>query len=265
VWPEYLAEGTLSHRRAKPVGNAFSYPVAMLLTPVDNMERGLEQPARRSGWLKLLAPLMYRRSAGILSNWPGMTLPERVRAAVGAHGLEATPGPALVLYQPASLGIGFNPVRFVFCLTADGRHIRHVLAEINNTPWNERHTYVLSAAEPAADVRFDFPKEFHVSPFNGMAQRYHWRFCLGPESLDIGMRVIEAGKTVFSATMDLRLAPLDAAGVLRLALRYPLQPLRTLARIYTQALRLKLAGARFHSHPRYSSAALKGMEVPHDQ
>lgn len=265
MWRECLAEGTVSHRRAEPVGHGFSYPVAMLLTPVNSMERGADRPGTRCGWLKLLAPLVHRRAAAVLSNWPGRSLPLRLQAALDAHGLDATPGPALVLFQPAALGIGFNPVRFVFCLSADGLRIRHVLAEINNTPWNERHTYVLSAAEPAAEVRFDFAKDFHVSPFNGMSQRYLWRFSLDAGSIDIDMRVVEAGREVFSAVMRLRLAPLDAAGVLRLAFRYPLQPLRTLVRIYVQALRLKWRGARFHPHPGDMSATVKGMEVPREQ
>ncbi|MBM4205371.1 MAG: DUF1365 domain-containing protein [Gammaproteobacteria bacterium] len=265
MWPECLAEGTLSHRRVDPVDHGFSYHVAMLLIPVNRMEHGPFRSGTRPGWLKLVAPLVYYRAAAVLSAWPGGTLPERLQAALEAHDIDATPGPALVLFQPASLGIGFNPVRFVFCLTADGRRIRHVLAEINNTPWNERHTYFLAATEPAEDVHFDFAKEFHVSPFNGMLQRYHWRFSLGPESIDIGMQVMEAERAVFSSAMCLRLAPLDAAGVLRLAFRYSLQPLWTLARIYSQALRLKWRGARFHSHPRYTSATIKGMEVPHDQ
>lgn len=258
MWPECLAEGTLSHRRTEPVEHGFSYPLAMLLVPVDAMAHRADRRRASPVWLRaLLAPLVYRSSSAVLRGWPGRTLQARVQAALEAHGLDPASGPCLVLFQPASLGVGFNPVRFVFCLAGDGRRICHVLAEINNTPWNERHTYVLSVEEPATEVRFDFDKDFHVSPFNGMSQRYQWSFRLDRKTLGVDMRVVEGERLVFSAAMSLRLAPLDAAGLLRLALVYPLQPLRTLARIYAQALRLKLRGARFHSHPRYASTTVE--------
>ncbi len=46
-----------------------------------------------------------------------------------------------------------------------------MLAEVRNTPWNERHYYAVNGqdAQPTE-------KAFHVSPFNPMDMIYHWRF-----------------------------------------------------------------------------------------
>jgi len=59
-----------------------------------------------------------------------------------------------------------------------------------------------------------------------------------------------AGTPVFDATLALTRRELDRAGARRLALRYPFATVRVLALIYAQAVRLKLAGATVHPHPR---------------
>jgi DUF1365 family protein len=46
-----------------------------------------------------------------------------------------------------------------------------VLAEVRNTPWNERHYYAVDGQQARP-----LEKAFHVSPFNPMDMVYHWRF-----------------------------------------------------------------------------------------
>jgi len=38
-------------------------------------------------------------------------------------------------------GYCYNPVSFYFCVN-EQQQLRFILAEINNTPWNQRHCYV---------------------------------------------------------------------------------------------------------------------------
>ena len=40
-------------------------------------------------------------------------------------------------------GYVFNPVSFYYCFGADGTRLECIVAEITNTPWGERHAYVL--------------------------------------------------------------------------------------------------------------------------
>ena len=51
------------------------------------------------------------------------------------------------------------------------------MAEVSNTPWHERHWYVLwqgnRIGEPS-QLRFRHPKGFHVSPFMDMDMLYEW-------------------------------------------------------------------------------------------
>ena len=67
------------------------------------------------------------------------------------------------------------------------QQVAAVLAEITNTPWGERHHYVVPAAAGAAPrlcARFD--KQFHVSPFQPMEQQYVWTMSLPGERRDRG-------------------------------------------------------------------------------
>ena len=45
----------------------------------------------------------------------------------------------------ATFGHCFNPVSFYYCFDAAGERVEAVVAEVTNTPWGERHAYVLAA------------------------------------------------------------------------------------------------------------------------
>ena len=77
-------------------------------------------------------------------------------------------GPVRLLTHLRTFGHCFNPVSFYYCFAADGERLEAVVAEVTNTPWGERHAYVL----PPATTGDGFDKALHVSPFMGMDQRY---------------------------------------------------------------------------------------------
>ena len=66
-----------------------------------------------------------------------------------------------------------------------------IVAEITNTPWKERHAYVLPVARGQRARRacwqLQFDKEFHVSPFMPMDMRYDWRFTAPGDDLRVHM------------------------------------------------------------------------------
>jgi DUF1365 family protein len=220
--------GTVLHARRAPA-RAFRYRVHMLVVDVDAVPAWL--PFRRRDYLG--DPRRPLRAEVL----------DRVEAALG----ERPAGAVLLLTQIRPLGRAFNPVSFYYCLAADGAP-RAVVAEITNTPWNERHAYVLAAG--AGGAAADFDKSFHVSPFFPMAQRYRWRMDPPGERIGVDMINEESGREVFRARLSLaRRAPLTRTAYARAALAQPIAAWRTLAAIYWQALRLYLAGAPFHPHP----------------
>jgi uncharacterized protein len=140
-----------------------------------------------------------------------------------------------VLTQLRHFGIGFNPVSFYYCFDAD-EQLAAVAAQVTNTPWRERHDYVLSER---------VGKELHVSPFLGMDSEYACRFSVPGQALQVHIE----SSAAFDATLSLRRREIDATYLRRLLIRYPAPPVATVARIYLQALRLKLRGAPYHPHP----------------
>jgi DUF1365 family protein len=148
-------------------------------------------------------------------------------------------GPVRTLELPASLGVGFNPVRFHYEM--DGAEVRSIAAEVTNTPWGERRTYRFEGRAGRA------VKDLHVSPFLGLDSDYLLHASAPGDRLTVHIESRRHGERVFDATLSLTRRP--ARERLRLRLRHPAQTLRVLALIYAHAARLALRGARYHPHP----------------
>jgi DUF1365 family protein len=250
-----LYEGTVRHRRHAERPQEFSYPVSLAYLDLDELGSALDGRlvARGPGLLR------YRR-ADYLGD-ARVPLDEAVRALVAVR-LGRTPtGPVRLLTQPRTLGHAFNPVSFYYVFDdgdGDGR-LDAVVAEVTNTPWGERHSYVLDARAggSAPVMKQKFAKVFHVSPFMGLDHEYAWSLSTpGPAlSVNIDSRTTADGPGgpadthAFDATLSLRRVPLDGPGLNRLLARFPLQTLVTGIRIYAHAVRLKTKGAPYFAHP----------------
>jgi hypothetical protein len=166
--------------------------------------------------------------------------------AVEALGGGRPAGPVRLLTQLRTFGHSFNPVSFYFCFGADGERVEAVLAEVTNTPWHERHAYLLERGDATGRVLRDrTDKVFHVSPFLPVDGAYDWRVTEPGDGLQMH---IEHGSR-FDATLSLERRELTPARLRRALARYPLMSLQVVARIYLNALRLKLKGAPHHPHP----------------
>jgi DUF1365 family protein len=180
--------------------------------------------------------------------------------AVRRHVADATGrrpgGPIRMLSHLRTFGHCFNPVTFYYCYAADGITTETIVAEITNTPWRERHAYVLPV-DPAQDAagrhEFQFEKLFHVSPFMPMQQDYRWCFSAPGERLAVHMENSQDGVQLFDATLTLARREIGTTSLALVLLRWPAATLRVLLAIYWQALRLRLKGVPFHAHPHAAS------------
>lgn len=249
-------EGTVRHRRKYPVQHEFSYNTGMLALDTDEWHSVTRLSPlfslERFNWLSLRRKDYFRPDAGQLSE------------AIREHVSEATgwrpDGEVELITHPRYFGYVFNPVSFYFCYQKgerpeSGAVPRVIVAQITNTPWHDRHAYCLETRGNEANQagwrteRFGFSKRFHVSPFNGMDQQYEWTFSFRGRELRIHMNVFEEGRKHFDATLVVQRTPLTRKDVHKSLRKFPLEAFKVVAGIYWHALKLKLKGAPFYTHP----------------
>jgi DUF1365 family protein len=249
-----IYDGWVQHRRHAPHAHAFRYRTAMLYLDLDEIDRVF---ARRWLWSANQRNVAEFCRSDYLRPLE-MPLAEAVRARVAGHTGRHPQGPVRLLTHLRYFGHSFNPVSFYYCYAADGTTLEAVVAEITNTPWKERHAYVLpvdTAKRHGKALHWEFEKNFHVSPFLPLDRDYSWRFTAPDDALRVHMDVSAAGKREFDATLVLQRRKIDGAGLARVLLRFPAMSLRVLAAIHWQALRLYLKGNPVYDHPGHSEDA----------
>jgi DUF1365 family protein len=177
-------------------------------------------------------------------------LDEAVRRLVCERTGVRPQGPIRLLTHLRYFGYCMNPVSFYYCFDRLGVALETIVAEITNTPWGERHQYVLpvSAGEKRLK-RFAFDKDFHVSPFMPMDMQYRWSFSEPQERVFVHMENTRDGEPVFNATLNLRRAAITPAALLMLLGLYPLMTLKVIAGIHWQAFRLWCKRTPVYDHP----------------
>lgn len=248
-----IYEGVVRHVRRAPIRHEFRQRVALLYLDLAELDR----VARISRLLGVESRALASFRRGDHFGGADVPLDAAVRDLVEARVGRRPGGPIRVLTQPRVLGHVFNPLTLWFCLGRDGRGLDAVVAEVTNTPWLERHCYVLdlASARPrrgAHEVRA--AKRLHVSPFMDMAQEYAFRIHAPGRRLFVDVATERAGERMFSATLALERRELSPAALSRNLATGALVPLRAVAAIHWQALRLWWHGVPFHAHPRHAPA-----------
>ena len=173
-------------------------------------------------------------------------------------------GPIRLLTQLRTFGYYFSPLNLFYCFAADGRSVRAVVAEVQNTPWLERHCYVLwhgNRVGSQEQAIFRHAKAFHVSPFLSMDLEYEWRLTQPAERLHVTIENQAAGDALFRASLSLNRVPLSRRTQSALRGRYPLATLRINAAIYFQAFQLWRKQCPFFPHPKHLAGASGSAQV----
>ncbi len=240
-----LYHGWLDHRRLAPRRHAFRYRLFM-------------------AYLDLAEVRFDRRDH---FGDPALPLDEAVRALVAERTGQRPAGPIRLLTNLRWFGYVFNPVSFYYCFDAADRAVETVVAEVNNTPWGERHCYVLRQDMPGAErLCAQSVKAMHVSPFHPMGLRYDWQLHTPGDALGVHMALREADAAgaapIFGATLALQRLPISGAALAGTLLRYPFMTAKVIAAIHWEALRLWLKRVPVHDHPAKARTASSGPPLP---
>ena len=231
-----LYEGTIRHRRFTVRERVFRHRLALVYADLD------ELPGLFGGRLIARRPGIVRfRRADYLGDL-AVPLAADVRALVARRTGSDPGGPVRLLTQPRTLGHCFHPVSFYYCFRPGGEQLAAVVAEVTNTPWGERHAYVLASGGDGPVLDGEADKALHVSPFMAMDHEYTVRAAVPGETLSVHVESRRGGRVAFDATLGLRRRPFALRPLLGASLR-------TLALIYAHAVVLKAKGLRVHPHP----------------
>jgi DUF1365 family protein len=245
-----IYKGWVRHRRWAPTANRFRYRLFMMYLDLAELPQLFD---RVPFWSARRPAAAWFRRADYLGP-PDVPLDRAVRDLVEARSGRRPEGPIRLLTHLRYFGYCMNPVSFYYCFDPDGA-LAAIVAEITNTPWGERHQYVLPVLEASRTKRFEFGKDFHVSPFMPMDMQYDWSFGEPGERLHVHMQNFRGGERVFDATLALKEKPMSTLGLVLLLVGYPLMTLKVITAIHWQALKLWLKRTPIHDHPVKPAAA----------
>ncbi|HQR08637.1 MAG TPA: DUF1365 domain-containing protein [Gemmatales bacterium] len=242
-----IYHGYVEHTRLHPLRHQFRYSAFMMY--LDLAE--LDQVFRDAWFWSTRRPTVawFRRRDHLGD--PHEPLDEAVRDLVEQQIGTRPAGPIRLLTNLRYFGYVMNPVSYYYCFD-ELENLQAVVAEIHNTPWGERHCYVITPRNSQSSdgvIRFDHQKAFHVSPFMPMDLQYHWQFKTPGPELDVKISLSREQRHIFHAELTLTRLPFTRWNRTRTLVRFPFMTAKIIAAIYWQAFRLRLKKFPYYAHP----------------
>lgn len=233
-----IFQGEVYHERFEPTRHKFTYDIMAFWLNLDEVEQ-LDNQIRgfsneQFNWVS------FRRS-DFLKN---ASMPLKQEALQTMSELAGTPlsGEVFLLSPLRVLGMYFSPVNFYYLKSGKGV-FTHLLAEVSNTPWNERHCYLVDLFNPS-----ETQKQFHVSPFNPIDMTYRWHVPQPSERLNLRLDCCKGSKH-FTAAVALEKEVMSSRSLLKTLLKIPSITIKTVWGIYWQALKLFIKKTPIYDHP----------------
>jgi DUF1365 family protein len=232
-------EGQVYHQRTQPKRHEFRYRVAMAYINLSQLDQFLSQTPLWSR--NAMSPARFKREDYFGD--PSKELDDEIKKRVKEE-LGFTPsGDVCLLTNLRYFGYVMNPLSTYYCFDRSGSLVA-IVAEVNNTPWGEKHNYVIPA-DSEATRKHRFEKVFTVSPFNAVNMQYQWQSSVPAEDLGVSITARQQGHTVVHAQLSLERKEASSRAMNAFLLRYPFHTIKVISSIYFEALRLFLKGVPF--------------------
>jgi len=251
--------GHVAHKRFSPKSHSFNSTLFMLALDVGDIEKtDSHHGIFGFAWyhpLRFVGKDYLKKNA--LTSEPNL-LSQRIKNKVimldGASDIQRI----VMLVQVRCFGIYFSPVNFYFCYNKVNE-CTQMLAEVSNTPWNERHYYLVDLLDNEKEKISK--KVFQVSPFMSLEMSYKWHVKAPQENSDKLLVKIEniraeadSGeiKKLFEASLVLRKQAFSKRNLFHIWVQLPIMTGKIVIGIYWQALKLFMKKVPFIGYQKAS-------------
>lgn len=240
--------GDIFHQRFQPFTHQFKYKIFMAYLDLDEIDILL--PKSFFWGVNRSALISFHREDYL--NGPKLDLREAVKDLVFERTGQKVEGPIRLLTHLRYFGHCFNPVSFYYCFDKSGEEVETVIAEVTNTPWKERHSYVIQRPRVqigARKIKDKQKKQLHVSPFFQMDHKYRFLFSAPRDRLSVEIENFKDSNKIHEALLNLRKLEFNKTQLLKMLTRFPFITIRIVSTIHWQAVKLWLKGATFYTNP----------------
>jgi uncharacterized protein len=235
-----LYVGAVGHKRVSPVQHSLRYRVYDMFLDVDALpELSAELKLFSYNGFNLFSINDRQFGAG-----DGTPITQHVWKLVRAATTGAKVKRIFMLCYPAILGRVFNPITTYYCYDIEEK-LCLTIYEVSNT-FGERHSYVIPFDDK---TKQSHAKAFYVSPFNKVEGQYVFTLKAPSNTLTLGVALQVDGKAILQAWFNGERRRLNDLALLRSFFSFPLQPLKVLAGIHWEALKLWIKGMRLVPRP----------------
>lgn len=232
--------GKVFHQRSVPKLHKFDYEIYLFWLKLSELDVLSKSVAGFSQNKNGFSVVNFRRQDYLGD--PKIELELAVKTKMNALSDVELKGDVFMLGQVRTFGLYFSPVNFYYLRNAQGL-FTHMLAEVSNTPWNQRHHYLVDLQNQQ-----DCEKAFFVSPFNPMNMQYKWQVQQPSEELKLHLSCYKETKH-FEAAIDMKLSPLNAKTLRSSLFSIPSMTVKTILGIYWQAIKLFFKRVPIYTHP----------------
>lgn len=236
-----IYRGEVFHQRFTPRVHKFSYMIFFLAIDLDELPllNKMGRYFKTDGFapLRFFAPDYLGHKTSITKHdvWDKVT----------ELGGQDKGGRVLFVGQMRCFGLYFSPINTYYCYDREGQ-LSYLLAEVSNTPWNERHYYLIDLQNEQV-----CEKAFHVSPFMDLDMKYHWRIKAPAQHLSLSIESRSQNKAeekLFRASIAMTRQPFTNINLLKNLISIPMMTAKTVLGIYWQALKLYAKGVPYIPH-----------------